>query len=303
MTTVSTADFSLAQFLEHCRQRVERALREQLEVTAQAAGLSDAMAYATLGGGKRLRPVLVYGAARAMGCALPRADRAALAVELVHCYSLVHDDLPAMDDDHLRRGKPTVHKAYDEATAILVGDALLTLAFAVLADGGQSGRTAEDCLDMVGVLARAAGHHGMVAGQALDFQAAGATLDAAQLQAMHALKTGALISASVELGALCADNRLPQQLAQLRQYAEKAGLAFQIQDDVLDVIGDTDTLGKPQGSDQAMNKPTYTTLLGLDEARRQAAELADQAIDALRDFGAEADMLRQLATYMVHRVN
>ena len=190
----------------------------------------------------------------AAGSDLQQADKAAAAVELVHCYSLVHDDLPAMDDDDLRRGKPTVHKAFDEATAILVGDALLTLAFSTLTDAQQDGIPANSCLAMVRTLAQASGHLGMVAGQALDFEAVGKSLDVEQLAAMHALKTGALVSASVELGACCSPDLTSDRLEALRSYARHVGLAFQIQDDILDVTSDTDTLGKPQGSDQALNK-------------------------------------------------
>jgi len=302
MTATSTR-YSLNEFSAVCQQRVETGLGALFTADRQHASLQDAMAYACLNGGKRVRPVLVYGAALAAGSELEQADAPAMAVELIHCYSLVHDDLPVMDDDDLRRGKPTVHKAFGEATAILVGDALLTLAFQVLADAEEGGLAAARRLTMVGVLARAAGYHGMVAGQALDFDAAGRNLDLQQLQAMHALKTGALISASVELGAMTNPALEPARVEALRRYAGHVGLAFQIQDDVLDVVSDTATLGKPQGSDQVQNKPTYTSLLGLEGARRQAIEVTEQALEALSGFGAEAELLRQLARYIVERVH
>ncbi|MCB1671836.1 MAG: polyprenyl synthetase family protein [Gammaproteobacteria bacterium] len=304
MTTATPARFdSLESFITHIQQRVENGLGELLTGQHDFGHLQQAMAYASLNGGKRVRPVLVYGAALAAGANLERADTPALAVELIHCYSLVHDDLPAMDDDDLRRGKPTVHKAYDEATAILTGDSLLTLAFEVLAQAGPATLSADRRLNMVASLARAAGAQGMVAGQVLDFEAAGTALDLEQLKAMHALKTGALIAASVELGALAGPVLQAGKHSALRHYAECVGLAFQIQDDVLDVVSDTAILGKPQGSDQSRNKPTYTSLLGLEAARDQARALADQGIDALADFGGEADMLRRLARYIVERVH
>jgi geranylgeranyl pyrophosphate synthase len=302
MTSPLTSD-TLKEFFTRCQQRVESGLGSLFESNGLTAQLQEAMAYASLNGGKRVRPMLVYGAAQAAGCELAQGDLPAIAVELVHCYSLVHDDLPAMDNDDLRRGKPTVHKAYSEATAILVGDALLTLAFEVLSHERPTTLSPAQQLRMVGVLARAAGYHGMVAGQAVDFEAAGKTLDIEQLKAMHALKTGALITASVELGALTSPQLKPERMASLLTFAGRIGLAFQIQDDVLDVISETAVLGKPQGSDQALNKPTYTSLLGLDEARSQAIGLADQAVQALAGFGDEAEMLRQLARYIVERVH
>jgi len=294
---------SLDQCLVLCQQRVETTLQRLINTSAQASNLERAMAYASLNGGKRFRPVLAYAAAVAVGGELGQADKAAAAVELIHCYSLVHDDLPAMDNDDLRRGKPTVHKAFDEATAILVGDALLTLAFQVLADTEQDGVPATTCLQMIRSLSVASGYQGMVSGQAMDFEAVGKALDINQLEAMHALKTGALITASVELGALSCPNLEESQLVQLKNYAKRIGLAFQIQDDILDVTGDTATLGKPQGSDQAQNKPTYTSLLGLEGARSQALDLANQAIADLEVFGPGADMLRNLALFVVKRIH
>jgi geranylgeranyl pyrophosphate synthase len=299
----STTD-GLTQFLANCRQRVEANLKQLLDGPDRGAEkLQQAMAYASLNGGKRVRPMLVYASAKAVGSDLERVDKAAAAVELVHCYSLVHDDLPAMDDDDLRRGKPTVHKAFDEATAILVGDALLTLAFQTLADAEHSGVAAPACLAMVRSLARASGYLGMVAGQVLDFEAVGKSLDMAQLEKMHTLKTGALISASVELGALSAPAPDQQRLAALQSYGKHVGLAFQIQDDILDVTGDTHTLGKSQGADQALNKPTYTSVAGLEVARSRAISLASAAVADLEELGEDADMLRKLAHYIVERIN
>jgi len=299
----STTD-ALDEFVTHCQQRVEANLKRLLDDGAlETEKLLQAMAYASLNGGKRIRPVLVYATAIAVGSNLDRADTAAAAVELVHCYSLVHDDLPAMDDDDLRRGKPTVHKAYDEATAILAGDALLSLAFQALADAELSGVSAPACLAMVRSLARASGHLGMVAGQILDFEAVGNSMDLEHIETMHALKTGALISASVELGALSATHTGENQLAALRRYAQRVGLAFQIRDDILDVTGDSQTIGKPPGADQALNKPTYASIAGLEGARARAISLANAAIADLECLGKDADMLRKLALYIVERIH
>jgi len=288
----------LAEFFIECQGRVEATLQNLFQTSSGNTALNKAMQYATLNGGKRIRPILAYGATLAIGSDLANADRAACAVELMHCYSLVHDDLPAMDDDDLRRGRPTVHKAFDEATAILVGDALQSLAFEVIADSEADPATS---LKMVKVLATASGYEGMVAGQAFDFEAVGKPLGLEQLQAMHLLKTGALISASVELGALSAPQLQDKQLAALRRYAALIGLAYQVQDDILDVTSDTHMLGKPQGSDQQLNKPTYTSLLGIGAARKKANDLALQAIEELQSFDSAAEFLRELAQYIVQR--
>ncbi|MDF1766406.1 MAG: polyprenyl synthetase family protein [Gammaproteobacteria bacterium] len=288
-----------------CQQRVNARL--WAAVAPPSAGysdgtLSEAMTYACAGSGKRIRPLLAYASALAVGGSIERADAAATAVELIHCYSLVHDDLPAMDDDDLRRGKPTVHKAFDEATAILVGDALQALAFELVAASGN-GVGPEQRLGMVSCLASAAGAQGMVGGQALDFAAVGEQQSVEQLQQMHNLKTGALIRAAVSLGALSHAATSPAQLAALDDYAAKLGLAFQVRDDILDEISDTATLGKPQGSDSSANKPTYLSLLGLDAARAKAEELAAEAVEALNDFDDRATPLRQLAQYIVARLH
>jgi len=297
---------ALEQFMADCKQRINSLLAAQDSVSAASQipskRLHQAMRHATLGGGKRIRPVLVYGSALAVGGNLAAADAAAAAVELIHNYSLVHDDLPAMDDDDLRRGLPTVHKAFDEATAILVGDGLQALAFTLLSAPSPDILPAVQ-LRMIHVLSAAAGEFGMVGGQALDFEAVGTSPSMQALETMHLLKTGALIRASVMLGGLSHAATQPAQLLALERYAEKVGLAFQVRDDILDEISDTKTLGKPQGSDRASNKPTYVTLLGIDGARDKATTLAQEAIASLVDFPPAADHLRALASYIVSRLN
>ena len=258
------------------------------------------MNYACLNGGKRIRPILVYASALATGATVGAADFAALAVELIHSYSLVHDDLPAMDDDDLRRGKPTVHKAYDEATAVLVGDALQSLAFEALSKPNHC-ISADIQLRMAALLAEASGATGMAGGQAYDFEASGKSLTLPQLELMHTLKTGELIKCSVSLGALCSQTVDPTQLEALGRFATAIGLAFQVQDDVLDVIADTETLGKPQGSDSDLEKPTYVSILGLEAAKTHATALKDQALTSLEAFDESADPLRALADYIVNR--
>ena len=300
----SKSTFDLKDFMHQCQQRIQAVLSAKLEaLPARAAGLRSAMQYASLQGGKRVRPLLAYAAAQALGEQPSKADVAACAVELVHCYSLVHDDLPAMDDDALRRGVPTVHIAFNEATAILAGDALLSLAFRLLSDPQDNSGSATTRLRMINLLAEASGYEGMVAGQSIDFDAMGNTLTLAELENMHSLKTGALISASVQMGALCTERATPAQLAALQQYSRCIGLAFQVQDDILDVISNTATLGKTQGADKALNKPTYVSLLGLEGATRKAHELCEAAVDALKDFDAHADALREVALYIIERKN
>lgn len=292
----------LQAFLAQCQARVETTLEHCLPGAAvHPARLHQAMRYAVLGGGKRIRPVLVYATGSVVGATESRLDTPACAVELIHAYSLVHDDLPAMDDDDLRRGRPTCHKAFDEATAILAGDALQTLAFQVLAHAPALDVDPALRLRMIDTLAQASGSRGMAGGQAIDLEAVGHDLDIAQLEDMHIHKTGALIRASVLLGALCAPRLDEPRLERLDHYAKCIGLAFQIQDDILDVIGDTATLGKTTGADTARAKPTYPALLGLDGARQRAAELLAAAHDALTGFGTEADPLRGLADYIVQR--
>ncbi|KAI3590020.1 (2E,6E)-farnesyl diphosphate synthase [Cupriavidus sp. U2] len=262
--------------------------------------LHEAMRYAVLGGGKRVRPLLVHAAGEVAGAAPEACDAAACAVEMIHAYSLVHDDMPCMDDDDLRRGRPTVHKAYDEATALLVGDALQTQAFIVLAQLPALG--AEARLKLVAELAMASGSVGMCGGQAIDLQNVGLAMTRDALEGMHRMKTGALLRASVRMGALCG-NIDPAGLAALDQYAAAVGLAFQVVDDILDVTADTATLGKTAGKDAANDKPTYVSLLGLDAARELAAQLRTDAHEALAGFGARAGRLAELADLIVLRSN
>ncbi len=288
--------------LETFCQRVDGALNRWLpQPSGPEAHLQEAMRYSVMGGGKRVRPVLVYAAGRALNVDLQKLDAIACAVEMIHAYSLVHDDLPAMDDDDLRRGRPTCHKAFDEATAILAGDALQALAFEVLAKDADMDCDADTRLKMIMLLAEASGSVGMAGGQAIDLAAVGQQLNLQQLENMHQLKTGALIRASVLLGAMASPETSNEQLQQLSEYAHYVGLAFQIQDDILDVIGDTETLGKPQGSDEQQNKPTYPALLGLDGAKERAMECHQKAMLALQDFNDSADTLRQLSNFIVER--
>nr|WP_298376732.1 farnesyl diphosphate synthase [uncultured Halomonas sp.] len=261
-----------------------------------APRLEAAMAHGVLGGGKRLRALLVYAAGRAMGAEDDELDPGAAAIELIHAYSLVHDDLPAMDDDDLRRGQPTVHRAFDEASAILAGDALQTLAFELLADAAHPHLAA-----MVRTLAGASGREGMAAGQALDLQTVGDRLDVETLANVHRHKTGALIRAAVRLGGLVGAGESDPRLMALDDYGAAIGLAFQIQDDILDVVGDTLTLGKISGADAARDKPTYPSLLGLDGARAKAQGLLEQALDALAPLGDASAPLGELACYMIER--
>ncbi len=289
-------------YQRRCQARVDAAL-ENLFVPphAELARLYQAMRYSVFNGGKRVRPLLVYAACEALGGAAEDADGAACAVELIHAYSLVHDDLPAMDDDDLRRGKPTTHKAFDEACAILAGDGLQSLAFSVLADPQLNPLGSESGLAMVACLAQAAGPAGMVGGQAIDLGSVGQRLDRQALESMHRHKTGALIEASVRLGALASGKADERSLLALQNYARAIGLAFQVQDDILDVESDTATLGKTQGKDQANDKPTYPALLGLDAAKAYALELRDLALHALRPFDEAAEPLRELARFIVER--
>lgn len=277
------------------RARVEAALARALpDPTASPQRLHAAMRHGVLNGGKRMRPLLVYATGTALGAADASLDAAAAAVELVHCYSLIHDDLPAMDDDALRRGHPTVHVAFDEATAILAGDALQALAFDTLAAAPQS----PDCrIAMLAELARASGVAGMCGGQALDIDATGNAIALAELERLHALKTGALLRCAVRLGAL-AGNASQGQSTQLDRYAEALGLAFQIRDDLLDIEGDAASLGKTAGKDAAQDKATFPALLGMEASRARLAELAatmQAALDALdTDTGALALLARQV---------
>ncbi len=293
-------DFS--ERLQVYQKSVETALNRWLpEPSVQPEKLHEAMRYSVLGNGKRIRPVILYATGEAFGIDLPALDGPACAVEIIHAYSLIHDDLPAMDNDDLRRGRPTCHKAYDDATAILAGDALQALSFHILAHDPDIQVNNQQRLSMIETLAIASGSRGMAGGQAIDLASVGISLTIAELENMHIHKTGALIRASAELGALSVDNVDQELLSRISQYAKCIGLAFQIKDDILDIEGDTETLGKPQGSDIAMNKPTYPNLLGMDGAKKAANDLYNKALECLDAFDKKADMLRAIADYIVKR--
>ena len=292
---------SLEGFLSHSQIRVEQYLNTAIGQRRASGVLSQAMAYSAVQGGKRVRAALMYGAARACGVDHAALDPLAAAVESMHAYSLIHDDLPAMDDDALRRGQPSCHVAFDEATAVLAGDALQALAFEFLASAQGPKISAEQCLAMVACLAQASGAKGMVAGQMLDMAAAHDAVNLAQLEHLHRLKTGALIVASVEIGALSQSHVSPKQIDNLRAYAQAIGLAFQVKDDILDIEGDTATLGKDQGSDLINDKSTYPALLGMTAAKARLMELHQQAKDAVAGFGAAAEPLVWLADFIVNR--
>jgi farnesyl diphosphate synthase len=281
--------------------RAEQALDRSLPPTGQSpADLHRAMRYAVLGGGKRLRPLLVYAAAHALSEDGPQLDAAACAVELIHAYSLVHDDLPAMDDDALRRGRPTCHIVFGEAMAILAGDALQALAFEILADDTSRQTDTATGMAMLRTLGRACGAEGMAGGQALDLAAVGHPLTLGELEHMHACKTGALIRASVQLGALAAGAG-GDTLQALDRYAHAVGLAFQVRDDILDVEGESAVIGKTAGKDAAAAKPTFPSIIGLDASRARLAELTDTALAAIAPLGKRAELLEELALYAAHR--
>jgi farnesyl diphosphate synthase len=284
--------------LKHWRVRVDAALARVLPPPqASPQRLHAAMQHAVLLGGKRMRPLLVYATGALFDANETALDAPAAAVELIHAYSLVHDDLPAMDDDALRRGQPTVHVAFDEATAILAGDALQALAFAVVADAPVADGVR---VALVQTLAQAAGVGGMCGGQALDIDATGTKLALEELERLHALKTGALIRASVRMGALCG-NADAAGLQRLDRYATALGLAFQVRDDILDVEGDSATLGKTAGKDARQDKPTFPSLIGLDASRARLRELAGAMHDALAPYGDRSEALRTLARMTVER--
>ena len=280
--------------------RAEHALEHRLPPAEQSpAPLHGAMRYAVLGGGKRLRPLLVYAAAHAFGESGPSLDGSACAVELIHAYSLVHDDLPAMDDDALRRGRPTCHIVFGEAMAILAGDALQALAFEILSNDDGDAAIA---IQKQRVLGRACGAEGMAGGQALDLAAVGQTLTLAELEHMHACKTGALIRASVRLGALTAGADTAM-LNLLDRYADALGLAFQVRDDILDVEGDAAVIGKTAGKDAAADKPTFPSIIGLEASRARLRELTGIALGAVAALGTSGVLLQELANYAAYRNN
>lgn len=294
----------LKAYLTACQNRVERALDARLpgeNILPQT--LHQAMRYTVLDGGKRTRPLLVYATGQALGVNEDVLDGPACAVEFIHVYSLIHDDLPAMDNDDLRRGKPTCHKAFDEATAILAGDALQALAFEILANDPSILVDAGARLKMISNLTKASGSQGMVGGQAIDLASVGTQLNLPELENMHIHKTGALIRASVNMAALSKPDLDPAVAKNLDHYAKCIGLSFQVKDDILDVESDTATLGKTQGKDVDNDKPTYPALLGMAGAKEKARELHEQAVASLAGFGSEADLLRELSLYIIERTH
>ena len=295
---------ALKEYLSFCQNRVEKALEDRLpSVQLLPQKLHQAMRYSVLNGGKRMRPMLTYCTGKTLGIAPEALDGPACAVEFIHVYSLIHDDLPAMDDDDLRRGKATCHVAFDEATAILAGDALQALAFEILAHDPSITATAEGRLKMIIALAKASGSQGMVGGQAIDLQSVGTKLNLPELENMHIHKTGALIRASVNMATLAKADIDPTVATKLDHYAKCIGLSFQVKDDILDEESDTATLGKTQGKDKDNDKPTYSALLGLAGAKQKAQELHEKALDSLSIFGKEADLLRDLSLYIIQRTH
>lgn len=299
---MTAADQQLHEVMHYYRGRVDGVLEHWLPSAALNPNrLHAAMRYSVLGSGKRIRPLLVYFAGQAVQAAPSALDGPACVVELIHAYSLIHDDLPAMDDDDLRRGQPTCHRAFDEATAILAGDALQALAFQILASDPAIEATPEDRLAMIHALANAAGSRGMAGGQAIDLAAVGAALDLAELEHMHLHKTGALIRTAVHLGALSRPGIAPTEQDALDRYAKAVGLAFQIRDDIIDIRSDTATLGKTAGKDTEHHKPTYVSLLGLDRAEGRCRELLDSALSDLEILGERAHLLERLARFIIER--
>jgi farnesyl diphosphate synthase len=298
---MNVAGLAFGDWMKHVQSTMEDALSAFLPAASDTPErLHEAMRYAVLDGGKRVRPLLVFAAGDLFDADADLLARAAAAVEMIHAYSLVHDDMPCMDDDALRRGKPTVHVKYDEATALLVGDALQSQAFVVLSEGAADAN-AERRLAMFRLLARASGSAGMCGGQAIDLDSVGKALSLAELERMHQLKTGALLHASVLLGALAGKSLTPAETAALDAYARATGLAFQVVDDVLDATADSATLGKTAGKDAADNKPTYVSILGLEESKALAETLRNDAHRALMPFGEKARRLREIADLIVQR--
>ena len=295
----------MVNFLEQLQiyqKSVETALNYWLpESSSEPKKLHEAMRYSVLAEGKRIRPILLYATGEAFGVELGKLNGPACAVEIMHAYSLIHDDLPSMDDDDLRRGRPTCHKVFDEATAILAGDALQALAFQILAMDPKIETNDSQRLKMIETLSLASGSRGMAGGQAIDLASVGLELNIDELENMHSHKTGALIKASAEIGALSAKDISSELFTSISNYAKYIGIAFQIKDDILDIESETAVLGKPQGSDIALNKPTYPNLLGLDGAKEMADKLHLKAIKCLDVFDKKAKMLRQIADYIIKR--
>lgn len=285
------------------QQRIETVLDNVLpNSTTSPRYLHEAMRYSVLDGGKRVRPLLVYSAGEALSIPAKQLDIVAASIELIHVYSLIHDDLPAMDDDDLRRNKPTCHKKYDEATAILAGDSLQALAAYLLASSPAYNIAAEKRLELIRLLSLASGSKGMAGGQALDLASTGKDLTELELEYMHIHKTGALIRVCIQMACVCADEMTEVQQHNLDRFAQCIGLAFQVRDDILDIESDTETLGKTQGADIAANKVTYPSILGLQAARQKALDLHAEAIDYLAAFDVEADNLRHIADFIVKRL-
>lgn len=293
---------SLKLILANTQQRINKLLAEQIQLLGDhAPQLKASMEYALLMGGKRMRPLLVYTVGDMLGATQKDLDAAALALECIHAYSLVHDDLPAMDDDDMRRGHPTCHIAFDEANAILAGDALQTMAFDILVNAELSESAEVKRLTLLRILVDAAGYQGMCGGQAMDLAATNNLISQAQLESLHYKKTGALLLAAVKMASQLAPELGQSTATALEEYAHNIGLAFQVQDDILDVIGDSETLGKPQGSDQAQNKSTYPAMLGLQGAQDYLHELHQRALQALRGLPYNSQVLQSLADYIIQR--
>ncbi len=301
----------IEQFLMQCRSRADSVVQNVLpsvDMVIASNGKSgtrlyEAMHYAVTSGGKRIRPCLTYATCKALGIPFEQMDVAAAAIEVVHAYSLVHDDLPAMDDDDLRRGKPTCHRKFDEATAILAGDALQALAFTLLAEIEDPAISAQNKIDMLVLLGKASGEAGMAAGQAIDLEAVGKVLSLQELEAMHRLKTGRLIHASILMATHTRESCDDELKQRLSEFANEIGLLFQIVDDILDVVSDTETLGKTQGADGARNKPTYPALLGLDGAREHARLTHHKALQPLNGLGPQFEELRQISNFIIERTH
>jgi farnesyl diphosphate synthase/geranylgeranyl diphosphate synthase type II len=290
---------NLKQFSTYTQDRVDQYLEQQLSDYEAANQLHNAMRYSLFNGGKRIRPMLTYASAQLVGEISSLTDAAAASIESIHAYSLIHDDLPAMDDDNLRRGKPTCHIQFDEATAILAGDALQTFAFELLSQAEL--KNTDKQLTLIQELTKASGRHGMITGQMIDLSSENKNISLAELELMHLHKTGALIKASVRMGALSTANPNPEVLAKLDAYAHAIGLAFQVQDDIIDLTSDTKTLGKTQFSDAEANKATYPKLLGLDGAKALVLRLHQEALEQITEFGDKSQPLTELANYIIDR--
>ncbi len=293
---------NLTAFQQSSRDRVNLTLSQTINSLPEHSGtLKQAMSYALLMGGKRMRPFLVYATGKMLSIQQKDLDGPAAAIEAIHAYSLIHDDLPAMDNDDFRRGHPTCHIQFDEATAILAGDALQTLAFEILCDYPLSSELVLKRIELIKIISQAAGYNGMCGGQAMDLAATDEQITQQQLENLHGRKTGSLLSACVEMAIALASHITPESRQSLMSFAKTIGLAFQVQDDILDVIGDSSVLGKPQGSDQAQNKSTYPAMIGLEQAKAYLDELHQQALQALRSLPYNTRMLVSFTDFVIHR--